>query len=99
MDDLSINLIKNLKSEALDCRKWIVKAAFDPGTHIGGSLSAIDMLVALYLHLLKIDSKNPEDGVRELKLILKKLISFKYSHSLFIIPSHTLVKYFKLSFF
>ena len=54
MDDFSINLIKNLKSEALDCRKWIVKAAFDPGTHIGGSLSAIDMLVALYLHHLKI---------------------------------------------
>ncbi len=76
MDDFSINLIKNLKSEALDCRKWIVKAAFDPGTHIGGSLSAIDILVALYLHLLKIDSKNPDWENRDRFIMSKGHVAF-----------------------
>ena len=66
-----MNLIQKLEKEALDCRRWIVNAAYDPGTHIGGSLSAIDILVALYLHALKIKPDDPDWSDRD-RFILSK---------------------------
>ena len=66
-----MDLIQKLEKEALDCRRWIVNAAYDPGTHIGGSLSAIDILVALYLHALKIKPDDPDWSDRD-RFILSK---------------------------
>lgn len=39
--------------------------------HIGGPLSAMDMLVALYFHQLRIDPQDPQDPVRD-RFILSK---------------------------
>jgi len=52
-------LIEKLNAEAIDCRRWIVRAGYDPGTQVAGSLSAIDILVALYLNFLRVDPRNP----------------------------------------
>jgi transketolase len=65
------SLVRDLKKESLDSRKWIVRAAHDPGTHIGGSLSAIDVLTALYHHFLRVDPKRPDWPDRD-RFILSK---------------------------
>ena len=39
--------------------------------HIGGSLSAIDMLTVLYFHTLRVDPKNPKDPGRD-RFVLSK---------------------------
>ena len=65
------SLLKELNDQALDSRKWIVRAAHDPGTHLGGSLSAIDILTALYHHFLRVDPKRPDWSDRD-RIILSK---------------------------
>lgn len=67
----SQQLIGRLSAEALDCRKRIVKATHDQGIHIGGCLSCIDVLAALFLHFLRVDPKNPEWEDRD-RFILSK---------------------------
>lgn len=53
-------LILELKQKAKELRKEIITIIYNAKSgHPGGSLSAIDMLVALYFYKLKIDSKNP----------------------------------------
>lgn len=68
---LSQSLIQELRNEALDSRKWIIRAAHDPGTHLGGSLSSIDILTALYHHFLRVDPKRPDWQDRD-RFILSK---------------------------
>jgi transketolase len=68
---LSQSSIGELKKEALDARRWIVRAAHDPGTHLGGSLSSIDILTALYLHFLRVDPRRPNWADRD-RFILSK---------------------------
>ena len=54
------NLILELKHKAKELRKEIITMIYNAQSgHPGGSLSAIDMLVGLYYHKLKIDPKNP----------------------------------------
>ena len=49
-----------LKKKAVDIRRVIVEVTYScGGTHIGGSLSQTDILVALYYKYLKFDPKNP----------------------------------------
>ncbi len=71
MHALSQSRVEELKREAHDSRKWIIRAAHDPGTHLGGSLSAIDILTALYLHFLKVDPRRPSWSERD-RFILSK---------------------------
>ena len=53
-------LILELKQKAKELRKEIITMIYYAKSgHPGGSLSAIDMLVGLYYHKLKVDTKNP----------------------------------------
>ena len=53
--------ISELEAMAKRCRRNIVKMVYNAGAgHPGGSLSAIDMLVGLYGHRLRVDIDSPK---------------------------------------
>jgi transketolase len=61
----AIDLIR-LRLTALDIRKALLRLTYDAkGGHTGGSLSSVDMLVALYFHALRIDPSRPEAQDRD----------------------------------
>lgn len=65
-------LIKFIKNKAVDIRKKIVQlTVIAGGGHIGGGLSMTDILVVMYHHILKIDTKNPKWEERD-RFILSK---------------------------
>ena len=54
------DLVLELKQKAKELRKEIITVVYNAQSgHTGGSLSAIDMLVALYHYKLRIEPKNP----------------------------------------
>lgn len=57
-----INMTVNFQEKALELRKQIIKISYLAGAgHITSSLSALDILIALYLgNILRYDSANPE---------------------------------------
>lgn len=62
----------NLELKALKIRKMIIKAIGDIGIgHIGGSLSIVEVLTALYYECMNIDPKNPQMEERD-RLVLSK---------------------------
>ena len=64
--------ILELKKKAIDIRKDILKMLTTAGSgHTGGSLSVVDILVALYYYKLKHDPKNPLWKERD-RLLLSK---------------------------
>jgi len=64
--------IKELKKKAIDIRKSILKMLTLAGSgHTGGSLSIVEILVALYYHTLKLDPKNPKWKERDVFLLSK----------------------------
>ena len=64
--------ITKLKKEAIGIRKRTLEIIFSAsGGHTGGSLSSIDILVALYFSVMKIDPLNPEDPERD-RFIMSK---------------------------
>lgn len=64
--------IKRYKDIAAAVRKKIVQMhAASGNSHVGSSLSAVEILVALYFHILKIDPKNCKDKKRD-RLIFSK---------------------------
>lgn len=61
-----------LKSQALESRKLILKMITEAGSgHPGGSLSAIDILTALFFSEMNVDPKDPESPNRD-RFILSK---------------------------
>lgn len=65
-------LIEKLKKEALETRRLFLEIACKSrALHIGSSLSEIDLLVALYFNILKINPKSPKDAKRD-RFILSK---------------------------
>lgn len=57
---------------ARESRKWILKSIFEAGSgHPGGSLSAIDILTALYMKVMRHDPTNPLWPDRD-RLVLSK---------------------------
>lgn len=53
--------ISTLKKTAVDVRMGIIEALHNAGSgHPGGSLSAADIVTALYFDVMNIDPKNPE---------------------------------------
>lgn len=61
-----------LKDKALDIRREIVRMVYRAKSgHVGGSLGAADLLVALYYHLMEHDPKNPDWQERD-RFILSK---------------------------
>jgi len=72
MKKINKELLKKYESKARFIRKKIVKMhTFSKSSHIGSSLSVTDILVALYFHILKIDTQNYKDKNRD-RLILSK---------------------------
>ena len=66
------NFILELKQKAKQLRKDIIEVVYKAQSgHPGGSLSEIDMLVALYYYKLKIDPKNPHWEDRD-RFVLSK---------------------------
>ncbi|MFA5499972.1 MAG: transketolase [Candidatus Omnitrophota bacterium] len=64
--------IKELKKKAIEIRKDILKMLTLAGSgHTGGSLSIVDILVALYYYVLRVDPKNPKWKERDLFLLSK----------------------------
>lgn len=62
----------NCRNISKDIRRHILKMhAKSNSSHIGSALSCVDILVALYFCVLKIDPKNPKDGNRD-RFILSK---------------------------
>jgi len=65
-------LIENLKEKARILRRHIVRMIYEAGSgHPGGSLSAVDVITALYFHVLRIDPKNPQWEDRD-RFVLSK---------------------------
>lgn len=64
--------INELELKAKAVRREVVKMIYEAkGGHIGGALSAVDIMVALYYHAMKVDPKNPKNVDRD-RFILSK---------------------------
>ena len=64
--------VTELEAMAKRCRRNIVKMVYNAGAgHPGGSLSAIDMLVGLYGHRLRVDVDSPKAADRD-RFIMSK---------------------------
>jgi transketolase len=64
--------IKRLKKEAIGIRKRTLEIIFGAsGGHAGGALSSVDILVALYFKVMKIDPLHPDDPNRD-RFIMSK---------------------------
>jgi len=64
--------LKMLEKTALNMRKNIIKMlGCSKSGHLGGSLSAVDIIASLYKYVMKIDPKNPKWEDRD-KFILSK---------------------------
>lgn len=62
----------NYEKKVLQLKEDIVKMIYLAGSgHVGGSLSVLDILVALYYNVLKIDPKNPNMEDRD-RMVLSK---------------------------
>lgn len=63
---------EELRKESRECRKLLTTMIYHAGTgHIGGSLSATDILTALYFDVMNVDPHNPEWPERD-RFILSK---------------------------
>lgn len=63
---------KELEKLSVEVRKRLVQLIFDAkGGHTGGSLSSVDILVALYFDVMRIDASNPDWEDRD-RFILSK---------------------------
>jgi len=64
--------INFLKNKTIQIRKELLQMIFNAKTgHTGGSLSSVDILVALYYEMMKIDPKNPKWEARD-RFVLSK---------------------------
>jgi len=69
---LSPDQTKSLKAHALSVRRDIVTMVHQANSgHIGGSLSATELLVALYHHVMRHDPQNPDWDARD-RFVLSK---------------------------
>ena len=72
MDQCSKEKIKYLEKMAHQIREDLIGMFQGAGRgHIGGSLSIVEVLVALYFHIMKVDPKNPKWPDRD-RLVLSK---------------------------
>ena len=67
-----LDKINFLKNKTIQIRKELLQMIFNAKTgHTGGSLSSVDILVALYYEMMKIDPKNPKWKSRD-RFVLSK---------------------------
>ena len=64
--------VKRLEAQAVSIRQDIINMIYEAGAgHPGGSLSAVEMVTALYFHVLNIDPQNPRWPDRD-RFVLSK---------------------------
>src|SRR5205807_1370955 len=64
--------LQELRSLSREARRLTIRAVHDAGAgHIGGPLSVIDMLVALYFEILRVDPSKPDWPDRD-RFVLSK---------------------------
>lgn len=64
--------VKDLSHRALALRQDLIEMNWQAGTsHIGGSLSLVEIMTALYFHILRVDPSNPSWPARD-RLVLSK---------------------------
>jgi transketolase len=57
---MKINQVKSLEIVAAKCRRKVVRMVEASGCgHLGGALSCIDIVTALYFHIMNVDPNNP----------------------------------------
>jgi len=67
-----VKLVRELEEKAITVRQEIIKMTSNANSgHLGGSLSCVDILVALYFHHLKHDTQNPSWPDRD-RFVLSK---------------------------
>jgi len=72
MSAYSERLIKDLESKAKLFRREILEMTFKAGSgHPGGSMSAVDIITALYYYKMRVDPKNPKWEDRD-RFVLSK---------------------------
>ena len=72
MAEVTEETIANLKKEAVILRRHIIEMTHHAQSgHPGGSLSACDLVTALYFHILRVDPKNPSWPDRD-RFVLSK---------------------------
>ena len=64
-------LIERLKAQALETRRFLVGHTIRHGTHLGGALSATDLLTALYFHFMRVQPENPDWEDRDMFILSK----------------------------
>lgn len=70
--EIFLDKIIFLKNKAIQIRKELLQMIYDAKTgHTGGSLSSVDILVALYYEIMKVDPKNPKWDLRD-RFVLSK---------------------------
>jgi len=70
--EIFLDRIEFLKNTAIQIRKELLQMVYDAKTgHTGVSLSSVDILVALYYEIMKIDPKNPKGESRD-RFVLSK---------------------------
>ncbi|MHC4662090.1 MAG: transketolase [Planctomycetota bacterium] len=71
MADLNMG-VRELEAQARQCRIDIIEMLVEAGSgHPGGSLSSIDILIALYFNFMKHDPKNPNWEERDFFILSK----------------------------
>jgi transketolase len=73
MNSVDMELVKQLEDKAVEIRKMLCTFIYKIGTagHLGGELSMIDMVVALYFKYMNYDPNNPKWEERD-RFILSK---------------------------
>jgi len=72
MVDVSEETIRRLKKQAVVLRRHIIRMTHSVQSgHPGGSMSACDLVTALYFHVLHVDAKNPTWAERD-RFVLSK---------------------------
>ena len=72
MQTLAVEDLATLRETAREARRLIVKSVYRAGAgHLGGPLSAADVLTALYFKILRIDPARPDWADRD-RFILSK---------------------------
>jgi transketolase len=56
---VSDSLVRRLERQAAVIRRHVIEVGTEHVCHIGGALSAADLITALYFHVLKVDPANP----------------------------------------
>ncbi len=69
-------LIARLETQAREIRRLVVSSARDPLFHIGGMLSAADIITALYFHFLRVDPADPQWENRDIFILSKGHVGY-----------------------